>query len=175
MKKIFAALLTAALVMGLTACGGSGSDSKETKSEAATAVEGEQGTAGKISVFVPKGYVLNQGSITGVDDEDDTQCYMQGETPSMYDYYWIMIQSSEDSAKANAEMTKSSNNAEDASVAAGDTTWTGCTYVYSGSTADYDCGCVYATVDGVVYQVNFCGHALDSAEMQAVLASIKAA
>lgn len=173
MKKFIALMLVLVLTLGLVACGGS-ADNGGDETEATTAeVKGAVGTAGKISVFVPEGYNLNVGSITGSSD-DDSQCYIQPETPNMFDYYWIMIRDSEENAASNVAMTKEVNNAADITITA-DTTWTGCHYVYESLSGNVDCGVIMATVNGVVYQVNFCGHAPESAELLAVLNSITAA
>lgn len=168
MKKLIALLLAVVLVLCLVACG---SGDKPAETEAT--LKGEQKTWGQISVFVPEGYVLGGGSITGVDDTDETQCYIQPETPSMYDYYWICVQDAE-TAAGNVEMTKNINYAEDITVNDGSKDWTGCHYVYESYSGSVDCGAVVCEIDGVTYVVNFCGHAPESAEMKTVLASVTA-
>lgn len=178
MKKIIAFTLALVLVLALAACGNSpatpGSDKPADTNAPAPAVKGEQQSWGLISVLVPEGYVLSGGSITGVDDTDETQCAIQPETPSMYDYYWICVQDAE-TAAANIEMTKSMNNAEDITVNDGSRDWTGCHYTYDAYSGKVDCGAISCVIGDATYVVNFCGHAPDSAEMIAVLASVSAA
>lgn len=171
MKKIIALVLVLMLTFGLVACGGSAEGEDTGDVATAEEVKGAVATAGQISVFVPEGYKLSMGSITGADDSDTTQCYIQPETPSMTDYFWIMVKDSEESAASSIAMTKDVNEAADITINA-DVNWTGCHYVWGD---DLDCGVVCGTVNGVVYQVNFAGHAPTSAEMLAVLNSITAA
>ncbi|MCQ2456576.1 MAG: hypothetical protein MJ096_04385 [Clostridia bacterium] len=179
MKKILAIVLMLVLVLSLAACGkgedaGTDNGGKETE-EVKEEMKGEVNTWGKISVFVPEGFTFGQGSITGVDDTDETQCYLKGgDQYDMYHYFWIVV-TEEESAKSNVDMTKSVNEAEDITIKA-DNEWTGCHYVYSTAfNGDLDCGMVYRVIDGAAYQVSFCGYATDSAEMTAVLNSIAAA
>lgn len=168
MKKLLALLLAVIMIFSFAACGEGEGDNQQPE------VKGEQQSWGQISVFVPEGYVLNGGSITGVDDDDPTQCAIQPETTSMYDYFWI-IAKDEATVLTDIETTKSMNDAKDITVDAGGNTWTGCHYVYEAYSGNIDCGAVYCTVDGVTYLVNFCGHAPDSPELITVLSSIKAA
>lgn len=174
MKKLIALLLAVMLVLCLVACGGDANpDGGDKPAETEAQLKGEQKTWGQISVFVPEGYVLGGGSITGVDDTDETQCYIQGETPSMYDYYWICVQDAE-TAASNIELTKSINNAEDITINDGSKDWKGCHYVYDAYSGKVDIGAVACEIDGVTYVANFCGHKPDSDELKTVLASIGA-
>lgn len=181
MKKLLAILLALAMILCFAACGekqDANNDSPDggntDTGDKAPEVKGEQKSWGEISVFVPEGYNLNGGSITGVDDEDPKQCYMQTDPASMYDYFWI-ITKDEESALADIEMTKSLNNAEDLTLEVDGKTWKGCSYVYSTSfNGDVTIGSVCCTIDGATYVVNFSGHAPDSPEMTAILGSVKA-
>lgn len=170
MKKTIAILLALVLMVSLVACGGKDSDKGGKKEE----VKGSQQSWGMISVFVPEGYVLNGGSITGIDDTDETQCSIQPEQATMYDYFWIAVKDA-DFAASSIETTKDVNSAEDITITAGDKDWTGCHYVYDSYSGSVDCGAVSCEIDGATYLVTFCGHAPDSAEMTAVLSSISAA
>lgn len=172
MKKLISILLAFVLVFALAACGGEGG---EDGGKAAEEVKGAQASWGLISVFVPEGYVLSGGSITGADDTDETQCSIQPETASMYDYYWISVKNKED-IDSSIQTTKEMNSASDITFKTGDIEWTGCSYKYTTAlSGDVDIGSVTANIGGVDYLVSFCGHAPESAEMNAVLGSITAA
>lgn len=178
MKRIAAIFLVLVLAFALFACGAEDADDNggnggngEAKVEE---VKGASQSWGKISVFVPEGCKLNPGSITGVDDTDENQCYIQKdvEIPSMYDYVWIVVSEDEAAVAANVETTKTMNAATDATVGE----WKGCTYEYTlfdGSKTT--CGMLYRTVDGVTYQLSFAGYPVDSPVFVKILDSIKAA
>lgn len=178
MKKVLALLLTLVLALSLFACGGTDSDADVEKDDkpAKEEVKGEVQTWGKISIFVPEGYEFGHGSITGSDDEDESQCYLRPEgSTSMYDYFWIVV-NSEETVKNNISMSKEVNSADDITFKAGDTEWTGCHYLYTTAlNGDVDCGTVYRMIGDEAYQVSFAGYATDSAVMTAVLSSIDAA
>ena len=169
MKKILVIALALVLCLSIVACSKEGGEGKKDD------VKGETQTWGQITVFVPEGYELSGGSITGSDSDDETQCSIQPTTFNMYDYWWIAIKDAEDAA-ASIESTKEFNNGEDVTVTAGDNTWTGCKYVYESSfNGSIDCGSISSEINGVTYLVTFCGHAPESAEMIAVLESLAAA
>ncbi|MCQ2419191.1 MAG: hypothetical protein MJ085_05325 [Clostridia bacterium] len=172
MKKLIAILLVLVLAFGVFACSAESGGHKHKKEDEIT--WGSMQTWGRISVFVPDGYVLQGGNITGIDDTDETQCSIQPETPSFYDYYWIVITDAE-TAESNIEATKAINSGKNATVTAGDHEWKGVTYSMTGLNGSIDAGVVYSEIDGVVYQVTFVGHEPDSNEVSSVLKSIKAA
>lgn len=137
--------------------------------------KGSLQTWGEISVFVPEGYALHGGAIVGSKTDDVKQCSIQPEKPNSYDYYWI-ISTTAEKAVENIATTKEVNAADDITVKANGTEWKGCHYLYKPlSGRAVDCGSIYRTDGDIVYQVNFAGHAPDSVEMTAVLASITGA
>ncbi|MCQ2448796.1 MAG: hypothetical protein MJ132_01210 [Clostridia bacterium] len=170
MKKILALILSVILAVAFAGCGGS----KETKEKKEEKMKGTTENWGEISVFVPDGFEFKGGSITGVDDTDEKQCYMKKDPTAMFEYIWIVV-NEEEAVKNNIAMTKSVNSAEDITVSADNGEWTGCHYLYAGATGDVDCGAIYAVIDGTAFQVNFAGYAPESKEMKAVLSSLKSA
>ena len=177
MKKLVSIVLILALVFCFASCG---SDTKE-KAEDVT-VKGAEQTIGNFTVFVPEGYTATDGNITGSDknDPDPNSCYIQPDPPSMYDYYTILILS-EDDALGNIEMTKAANSSSESvkdlkeiEYKIGDVTWKGITYLYATAlNGEVPCGAYYATIGDTVYYAMINGHAIDSAEVAAVLGSLK--
>ena len=110
-----------------------------------SAAKGEQKTWGNISVLVPDGMKLSGGSAADKEDKnvvtlqktDDIMCYLQ-----------ISIVDSLDTAKNNASLTKSTNNASDIKAfKVGDTEWNGVTYKFS----ENPCFMIYGEVQGKVF------------------------
>ncbi len=158
MKKIITLILALIMMLVFASCG---------------SVKGEQKTWGNISVFVPEKYSLNGGSLAN--DNDKNQCTIKPEqSTNMYDYFIVAITNAKN-ALSNIASTKSVNNAEDVTVKVGDTEWKGCKYLYDSVSGKIDCGMIYAEIGDVTYQVSFCGHAPESEEMNAILASLATA
>ncbi len=173
MKKILVLILSVILVVAFAGCGGDNSKVSTTK-KGEEKMKGTTENWGEISVFVPDGFEFKGGSITGVDDTDEKQCYMKKDPNAMFEYIWIVV-NDEEAVKNNIEMTKSVNSAEDITVSADNGEWTGCHYIYAGASGDVDCGAIYSVIDGTSFQVNFAGYAPESKEMKAVLYSLKPA
>ena len=179
MKKLISIVLILSLVFCFAACGSKEGGEKGGKAED---VKGAEQTVGNITVFVPDGYKLAGGNITGTDKDnpDPDSCYIQPETPNMFDYYTIQV-STEEQATSNIEMSKSANadasgikDVKDVETKIGDVTWKGFSYLYeSDLNSDIPCGAYYATIGETVYYVMVTGHAIDSAEAAAVLGSLK--
>ena len=177
MKKIFAVIMATVMGLSMMACSSDDSESADGEDVAVeTEIPGEVQTSGNITLFVADGYKLHDGNMVAfVDDEvDPDQCYIQQDdpVPSMYDYYWVKVTTAE-SAESSVSMTKTVNEGEDLSIDTGNTSWTGCMYVYETFSEELiDCGLIYTTIGDSVVTVTFVGHTPNSDEMNHFLDSI---
>lgn len=159
MKKMLSILLACAMLAALCACGG----------EAET-VPGETQEWGKLSLFVPEGNSLIGGSL--IDAEDPYSAWILLDSDNMH-YYLVSVVDGRETAENDLAATQAANDVgggEGAvTIEAGGVAWTGYAYKYNGA----DCFQLFGDVDGKWVTVSAAYHAYDSAEVKAVLESIK--
>ncbi len=132
-------------------------------------VKGEEKTWGNITVFIPEGMQLTGGSLIDKESKNDLSIQL---TENLSHYYNVSIVEEETAINSVAGTKEINEGASDVSFTAGENTWTGVAYKYASTT---DCFQVYSTINGKVVLITAGWNAYDSAETNAILASIKVA
>jgi len=182
-SKVLALILAIAMIACvMAACGGSKQEepadngvditqATENNSDDSntTAVPGKSDTWGEITVFVPDSMNMKGGN--GAYDPDDTKTLWLYDNANAANYIKVSIVDSEDNAKLNVESTKEFNSESsptDIEINAGDKTWIGVTYDYSGT----PCITAYCVSGDKVYFIMEAGYAYGDSTLTAVLASL---
>lgn len=155
MKKIIAVLMVLTLMLSLCACDGS------------SAPKGEEKTWGNITVFVPDGWTLTEGSL--IDEQDPDSLSLKDPDAGLLSYVNVLVDD-EESIDANISATKEYNEgAEDATVKAGDKEWTGVTY----ESMSYKCGYLKTIAGDKVIAAYYCGYDTSDAALLVILESLR--
>ena len=167
-KKVIAIMLAAALASAvLASCGNKGKvvDGSDGGNGNSATVTGEDRTWGNITIFVPDGFTLKGGDI--LSDENPDKLTLNSDDSDMT-YVTVTANADDDNVKMGIESTRSMNEgAEDYTVAAGETEWTGVTYNASG----YQCYALCAPMGDGYVMLTCAG--VGEAALNLILESIK--
>ncbi|MBR4435050.1 MAG: hypothetical protein IKS90_03010 [Clostridia bacterium] len=164
-----AVLLTAlAFSALLAACGSFGGD-KPKATPAPSAITGSEITHGKITVLVPDGMEIQSAYDVG----ETSVCIVNKTEPALKQFFITVVEPGEEgSIEAEIKSYKQYYKGEDSVVEAGGAIWTGVSYKLTDSV---DCFRVYGIVDSRTVYVYSVSYAVNSAEANAILGSLRIA